>query len=81
MKGWVLSAALAVMLVPACAFGAIGSDAACEKQVHQKQVALQEAIRRHGEHSAQAGGGWRWSASKPAATITRKGRGARAFGT
>ena len=54
MKRWVFSAVLAVMLVPACALAATGSNTACEKQVHQRQYALQDAIRRYGEHSAQA---------------------------
>ena len=53
MKSWVFSAVLAVMLVPACAFGAPSSTTACAKQVHQKQYALEAAIRRYGDHSAQ----------------------------
>ena len=55
MKSWVFAAALATMLVPASALAAgMGTDTVCEKQVHQAQDALQAAIRRHGEHSAQA---------------------------
>ena len=54
MKGWAFSAVLAVMLVPTYALGAPNSATACEKQVHQRQYALEAAIRRYGEHSAQA---------------------------
>jgi hypothetical protein len=54
MRSRVLSAVLVVMSVPACALADTGSAGACERQVHQKQEALQVAIRRHGEQSAQA---------------------------